>query len=148
MPNNPNDDFLKNLARMVEDIIRNLPHQDSTEFVGCTIITGNPAGNPHIIRIDTNPMQELEYEMIESDDQVFITARIPPGIKTAVYADISPDRIAIISGEHRTEIEPPCRIDILQSFYQIQNGIIDIVLKKSRKKSSERDCRTHSDGTA
>jgi hypothetical protein len=138
MPNSPYDDFLKNLARMVEDIIKNMPQQDEPRFIGCTIITGDPAETPHVIRIDTARFQELEYEMIESDDRVFITARIPPSITSAVYADIQPDRIAIIAEERRTEIEPPCRIDILESFYQVNNGVIDIVLKKGRREAIPR----------
>ena len=138
MPNNPYDDFLKNLARMVEDIIKNMPQQDEPGFIGCTIITGNAAETPHVIRIDTARFQDLEYEMIESKDRVFITAQIPSSITSAVYADIQTDMIAIIAGERRTEIEPPCRIDILESFYQVHNGIIDIVLKKDRRETIPR----------
>lgn len=138
MPNNPYDDFLKNLARMVEDIIRNMPQQDEPGFIGCTIIAGNAAEAPHVIRIDTARFQDLEYEMIESDDRVFVTAQIPPSITSAVYADIQPDKIAIIAGERRTEIEPPCRINILESHYQVHNGVIDIILKKCRSEAVPR----------
>jgi len=138
MPDTPYDDFLKNIAQMVEDLIKNMPDQDETGFIGCTIITGNQSDTPHVIRIDTSRFQDLEYEMIESKDQVFITAEIPQSITSAVYADIQTDKIAIIAGERRTEIDPPCRINILQSFYQVNNGIIDIVLKKARKEAIPR----------
>ncbi len=138
MPDSPYDDFLKNLARMVEEIIQSMPSQDEARFIGCTIITGNQSDTPHVIRIDTSRLQDLEYEMIESDDRVFITAAIPPGITSAVYTDIQPEKIAIIAAERRTEIDPPCRIDILESFYQVKNGIIDIVLKKERRRAVHR----------
>ncbi|HEU17607.1 MAG TPA: heat-shock protein Hsp90 [Methanolinea sp.] len=115
-----------------------MPRQDEARFIGCTIITGNQSGTPHVIRIDTSRLQDLEYEMIEGEDRVFITAAIPPGITSAVYTDIQAEKIAIIAGERRTEIDPPCRIDILESFYQVKNGIIDIVLKKERRKAVPR----------
>ena len=41
MPNDSYDEFLKHIARMVEDIVRNLPEAEGTRFVGYTIITGS-----------------------------------------------------------------------------------------------------------
>ena len=44
---NPYDDFLKNLAKLVEDIIKNMPDSENTRFIGCTIIAGGANGIPH-----------------------------------------------------------------------------------------------------
>ncbi|HUU76604.1 MAG TPA: hypothetical protein VMW63_11050 [Methanoregulaceae archaeon] len=130
MPNNPYDEFLKDLAKMVEDILQNIPRQDHARFIGCTIISGNPSDNPHIFRINPGHHQDIEYEVIESDDRIFITAEIPPGISSAVYADIGPEKVAIVTGEKKTWIELRCQIDLIHSFYQVRHGVIDIVLKK------------------
>jgi hypothetical protein len=111
---NPYDEFLKNLARMVEDMIRNMPENEGTHFVGYTIIAGNTGDLPRII------------------PNIFITGRLPPQSKSAAYADISTDSVTIVVGEKKASIPFESPIDIIHSFYQVRHGVIDIVLKKKK----------------
>ncbi|MDD1705804.1 MAG: hypothetical protein LUQ12_02055 [Methanoregulaceae archaeon] len=132
MPNDPYDDFLKNIARMVEDIIRNMPQGEGARFIGYTIIAGNHGETPQIIHIGKNPHEEIEYEVIEDENYLFITASLPPGSRFAAYADISADSVTIVVGEQRAPIRLDSKIDVIHSFYQVRHGVIDIILKKKK----------------
>jgi len=133
MPNNPYDDFLKNIAQMVEDMVRNIPDGEGARFIGCTIIAGNNGEAPQIIHIGKAPREEIEYEVIEDEDYLFITGSLPPGSRFAAYADISTDAVNIIVGEKRAPIPLDSKIDIIHSFYQVRHGVIDIILKKKKQ---------------
>lgn len=130
MPNSPYDDFLKNLARMVEDIVRNMPEGEGARFVGYTIIAGNNGEAPQIIHIGKTPREEIEYEVIEDENYLFITGSLPPASQFAAYADISTDAVTIVVGEKRASIHLDTKIDVIHSFYQVRHGVIDIILKK------------------
>ncbi len=130
-PGSPYDDFLKNLARMVEDMIRNMPEREGAHFVGYTIIAGNPGDLPCIIPMG-NQGEEIEFEVIHDETYIFITGRLPPQAKSAAYADIATDSVTIVVGEKRASIPLDSPIDVIHSFYQVRHGIIDIVLKKKK----------------
>jgi hypothetical protein len=133
MPVNPYDDFLKNLARMVEDMIREMPDTDGVRFVGCTIIAGNPGDIPQVIHMGKNPVEEIEYELVEDENYIFVTGKLPPQSPGAAYADIAPEQVTIIVGEQKAVIPLGDRIDVIHSFYQVRHGVIDIILKKKKK---------------
>jgi hypothetical protein len=127
---NPYDDFLKNLAKLVEDIMKTMPDQDTPRFIGCTIIAGSAKGTPPLYGIG-NEKREIRYEMIETDDRIFITAEIPPGTKNAPYADINADSVRICVDEMSNVIPFQDRIDVIHSFYMVRHGVLDIVLRKA-----------------
>jgi hypothetical protein len=127
---NPYDDFLKNLAKLVEDIMKNMPDQENTRFIGCTIIAGGAGGIPPLFR-PGDEKQGIRYEMIDSEDRIFITAQVPPDTKTAPYADINPDSVRICVDNLIAEIPLKERIDVIHSFYMVRHGVLDIVLRKA-----------------
>jgi hypothetical protein len=129
--NNPYDEFLKNLAHMVEDMIRNMPEKEGTHFVGYTIITGNPGDLPNIIPLG-GQAEEIEFEVIQDESTIFITGKLPPQAKSAAYADISTESVTIVVGEKKASIPFDEPIDIIHSNYQIRHGVIDIVVKKKK----------------
>jgi hypothetical protein len=133
MPNNPYDDFLKNLAQMVEDMIRNMPEKEGVRFVGYTVIAGNPGDIPHIIHMGKSPVEEIEYEVVEDDHYIFVTGKLPPRSPGAAYADISPDCVTIFVGEKKAAIPLESKIDVIHSFYQVRHSVIDIILKKKKQ---------------
>lgn len=131
MPGNPYDDFMQQLAKMVEEMIRSMPEKEGTRFVGYTIIAGNPGDMPHVIHMGKNPVaEEIEYEVLEDDRYVYVTGKLPSGCQAAAYADISPESVTIVVGEKKAGIPLPAKIDIIHSYYQVRHGVIDIILKK------------------
>ena len=50
-PNSPYDDVFNNLAKIVEDIVKNMPDNHHARIVGYTIITRHPSnGDPEVFR--------------------------------------------------------------------------------------------------
>jgi hypothetical protein len=134
MPNNPGenpyDEFLRQLAKIVEEIMKNLPDQENTRFIGCTIISGNVSGPSPVNPAWSEEDQEISYEVIYSEDRIFITARIPAGMPTYAYADIRPDSIVIHVGDREATIVLETPADIIHSFYRVRHGVMDIVVSK------------------
>ena len=126
---NPYDDFLKNLAKLVEDIVKNMPDGENAKFIGCTIIAGGTDGFPQVPGT-AGGIREIRYEKIDTDDRIFITAEIPSGTKNAPYADINPDSVRICIDEMNTAIPFEEKIDVIHSFYMVRHGVMDIVLRK------------------
>jgi hypothetical protein len=127
---NPYDEFLKNIAKLVEDIVRNMPDGEGPRFIGCTIIAGGdgipPVFSPGDIR------KGIQYEVIDAEDRVFITAQVPSDLKNAPYADIKPEFVKIFMDDLEEEIPLPEKGDVIHSFYMVRHGVLDIVVKKAR----------------
>jgi len=92
-PNSPYDDVFNNLAKIVEDIVKNMPDNHHARIVGYTIITRHPSnGDPGIFQAgDPGDDEEIPYEVVESDDMIFITATMPANPKNAPSIDIQTD---------------------------------------------------------
>ena len=135
MPNNPYDDFMKNLAKMIEEIVNNLPQQqdNNPRFIGCTIIAGNPGDLANIFQGNGNAAREIEYEVIEADDRFFITASVPSDLKSAPYADIKPDSVRLCMDDMEAVIDLPSPGDVIHSFYMVRHGVMDVMIKKVQK---------------
>lgn len=130
MQNNPPDDFLRHLAKMVENIIRMLPDPERGRVIGYTIIAGRRGEDPQIVHFGAAQPEEIEYEVIEDEAYIFVTATLPAGSAYAAYADISKDSVTIVIGDVRTTVPIDSVIDVIHSFYQVRNRVMDIILKK------------------
>jgi len=132
MPNEPNDDLFKNFAKVMEDIISNLSLDEDTRFVGCTIITSQ-GGEPRFIPLDEleeEVQDDVDYEMIESPDKIYITAEVSPEAEVFPDVDIQPDTVKISMEDKEVVIELPCLVHAGQSFSKVKNGVIDIICEK------------------
>jgi hypothetical protein len=123
---------MRQIARIVEEIVKNLPDQENARFIGCTIISGTNSDAPKIFHVRSGKPPEISYEVIESDDRIFITALIPPEVPALAYADIKPDAVHIRAGNLQATIALQKPIDVIHSFYRVRHGIMDIVLSKPR----------------
>jgi len=134
-PNNPYDDVFNNLAKIVEDIVKNMPDNEHARIVGYTIITRQPQnGDPGIFRAGVPEDDgEIPYEMTETADQVFITAEMPATLKNAPVVDIEPERVRITAGDITTTIMLDHKVDRIHSYYRIHRSVMDITLKKEQK---------------
>jgi len=135
MPNNPSgpyDDVFSNLAKIVEDIVKNMPESQHARIVGYTIITRQGSGgDPEMFRADPpDDDGEVPYEVVETDNDIFITAEMPADPKNAPVAEIEPECVRILVDERLTTIMLNTPIDRIHSYYRIHRGIMDIALKK------------------
>jgi HSP20 family molecular chaperone IbpA len=134
-PNGPYDDVFSNLAKIVEDIVKNMPESQHARIVGYTIITRQPSSDdPQVYHFDSpEDDDDLPYEVMESDDQIFITATLPVDLKNAPYADIDTDRVRIIVDDKAVTVMLDHTVDRVHSYYRFHRGLMDITLKKVRK---------------
>ena len=134
-PNGPYDDVFSNLAKIVEDIVRNMPESQHARIVGYTIITREPSSDdPRVYHFDSpEDEDDIPYEVMESDDQVFITATLPADLKNAPYADIEPERVSIIADDKSVTITLDNPVDRIHSYYRVHRGVLDITLKKAKQ---------------
>lgn len=135
MPNNPNgpyDDVFSNLARIVEDIVKNMPESQHARIVGYTIISREPSSDdPRIYHFGApEGDDEIPYEVMESDDHIYITAILPPDLKNAPFADIEPDRVRIVADAKAVTVMLDHTVDRVHSYYRIHRGLMDITLHK------------------
>jgi hypothetical protein len=134
-PNGPYDDVFSNLAKIVEDIVKNMPESQNARIVGYTIITRQPSSDdPQVFHFDSPEDDDgIPYEVMESREQVFITATLPADPKNAPYADIESDRVRIIAGDKSVTVMLDQTIDRIHSHYRVHRGLMDITLKKARQ---------------
>ena len=131
-PNSPYDDVFNNLAKIVEDIVKTMPDSHHARIVGYTIITRHPSnGDPGIFRAgDPGDDEEIPYEVVESDDMIYITATMPANPKNAPTIDIQTDNVYISVDNRDTTIMLNHAVDRIHSYYRIHHGLMDITLKK------------------
>jgi hypothetical protein len=135
---NPHDDIYADLSEIVAEIIRHMPGHDRARIIGYTIISP-PTLPPVAFRIiGDDDRYRLPYETIESDDVMFITARLPPDTSSLPSVEIMPDEVRIFLEERAATITVKSHVDISHSHYSVRHGVLDITLKK-RKKSSQRN---------
>ncbi|MFY9800709.1 MAG: CS domain-containing protein [Methanoregula sp.] len=131
-PNSPYDDVFNNLAKIVEDIVRNMPDSQHARIVGYTIITRHPSnGDPEVFRAgEPDDDEEIPYEVVESDDMIYITATMPACQKNAPCVDIQPESVHIHIDDRDVSIILSHPVDRIHSYYRIHHGVMDITLKK------------------
>jgi hypothetical protein len=131
-PNGPYDDIFSNLAKIVEDIVKNMPESQHARIIGYTIITRNPSpDDPRICQFESPEEDgDIPYEVMESEDKVFITATLPVDLKNAPYADIDVDHVRIIVDDKSVTVMLDTIVDRIHSYYRVHRGVLDITLKK------------------
>jgi HSP20 family molecular chaperone IbpA len=131
-PSSPYDDVFNNLAKIVEEIVKNMPDNQNARIIGYTIITRNPShGGPGIFRMgEPDDETEIPYEVVESEDMIYITAIMPPEYKNAPLVDIQPDRVYVGIDNREITIMLDHPIDRIHSNYRVHRGVMDITLKK------------------
>ncbi len=131
MANNPYDEMFRNIARLMERLLNDLPTGDP-RMIGFTIIAG-PGGMPAPFDLDDADRDETDVEVIEGEDCIYITAEVDARALSAPYVTFQSDSVTLCTGgDEETVIELDCEIDASHSFYNVQNGVIDAVCQKSR----------------
>jgi hypothetical protein len=130
-PSNPYDDVFNNLAKIVDEIVRNMPEAQHARIIGYTIVTRHASGDPKCVHGGENADgDDIPYEVVETDTDIFITAVIPPDAVHAPFADIQKNTVSISVDDRTTAIMLNQPIDVLHSAYRVHRGVMDITLKK------------------
>ena len=130
MPSNTDDELYRNLARLLEHLLRNLPQPEPGQVVGFTVMTGAASSGPWTSLGDDEDESVIEYECVEGREEVYITARVPPDLRTAPYVDFRSQQVRIVMDDRVAEIDLPVAIDLRHSFYQVRHGVMDVACRK------------------
>jgi hypothetical protein len=109
-----------------------MPEIQQARVIGHTIITRHTAeGDPEIYRFGSPADDgEVPYEVVETDDDLFITEMLPADLKNAPISEIEPDQVRICVDDRTTTVMLPHPIDRIHSTYRVHRGVMDISLKK------------------
>lgn len=129
MPNNTDDRSYRDLARLLEHLIRNLPSPEPGQVVGFTVMTGAVPDGPQVFGFaeDTG---EIDYELTEGQDEIFVTLDVPSDLRTAPYVDIQAQQIRIMLDDQVIEVTMPVPIDVRHCYYQVRHGVMDVQCRK------------------
>ena len=131
-PNGPYDEMFNNLAKIVDEIVRNMPEAQHARIIGYTIITRHAGGDPKCLRGGGNAEgDDIPYEVVETDTDIFITAVMPHDAVHMPFADIQKTAVRISVDDRTTAIMLNQPIDVLHSTYRVHRGVMDITLKKA-----------------
>ncbi|WP_211530535.1 hypothetical protein [Methanocalculus chunghsingensis] len=100
-------------------------------IIGCILRPEGGFGG-YLLVPTYSPPADLPFEMIETENRIYITAGLPPEnmLKSAPYARIERERVAVVVNEHETWIPLPARINVFHSNYTVRNGVMDILCRK------------------
>ena len=134
-PNSPYDDVFNHLAKIVEDIVKNMPDNHHARIVGYTIITRHPSNeDPEVFRAgDSGEDEEIPYEVVESEDMIYVTATMPANPKNAPSIDIQTNSVHVCIDNRDITIMLDKPVDRIHSYYRIHRGLMDITLKKVKQ---------------
>jgi len=132
-PGGPYDEVFNNLAKIVEDIINTMPDSQHARIIGYTIITRQAGSGDPVVFNGGMPDDsgEVPYEVVETDEAIFITAELPPDLKNSPVAEIEEDVVRIVADDRVLTIPLPLPIDRIHSYYRVHRGLMDISLKKA-----------------
>lgn len=128
MVNEPNDDIFRNLAKAMEEMIRNLPGEHSPRFVGCTIISGSD-DDGRIFHMDDFE-DEFDYDLVEDSDYFYITLELSGEESAAPRVEFMDQMVRVTIDGRDFEVPLSAPIHMGQSRYGIKNGVVDIICRK------------------
>ena len=128
---NPYDDIFSNISKIMEEIVKNMPEHQHARIVGYSIVTRGSNEPPAVYRIGRDDDDEIPYEVVESDDLIYITAEIPPDSRNSPFADIREHSVRICVDDRETTIVLSHPVDVIHSWYRLHRGLLDVTLKKA-----------------
>lgn len=124
--------MFKDIARLMKKILSEMP-LDDPRIIGFTIISGPPEGGGSYYDEIDDEDSETEFEVIEGDDCIYVTAAVDSQAEGAPYVTFQKNSVTLCTGGDREMvIDLECEIDIMHSFYNVQHGVIDAVCRKKK----------------
>ena len=137
MPNNPYDDLLKNLMKLLEQItsleqnmrkMQDGPHTNPG-IIGCAIITGSLTHQGHPLQ-ERDHKSGLAYEMVDADETAYLTVQLPANLSDDPCVEFSERKCYISTRGLSGSIDLQFPINPEISTWTFCNGVLDVVLEK------------------
>jgi len=135
MQNNPYDDLLKNLARLIEQVtgleqnmrVLNDMQNDTPHIIGCAIIA---SGGSQDQEISCRRSLEVRYEIVDAGDIAYLTVALPSSLSDIPEIEFAEETVFITAAGSRAPVELGFRIHPGSCEYSIRNGVVDVTLIK------------------
>jgi len=127
-PNN-GDELFRIITRLMDDLLG----EAGTSFdgqIGYAILAAS-GGTPIRIRIFPEDHPGISWEVTEGEEEVYITALLPPGRCSEPSVSFQPLEVQISFEGETYVVNLPVRVDVRNCSYQVKNGVIDITCRKS-----------------
>jgi hypothetical protein len=144
MPNNPYDDLLRNLARLIEQVsgleqnMRNLQNiqSDTPHIIGCAIIAGGVVQDQEI---PLHRPLEVNYEIIDAGEVAYLTIALPSYLTVHPGVEVTEKAVFISAAGSRAPVHLGFSVNAGSCSYEVRNGVVDVILVKepSLAESSE-----------
>ncbi len=136
---NPPDDLYSALSEVVEEIIRHFSEQGRPRIIGYTILSPGPSLPPVPFSLaGDGDRHRLPYETIDTDEVLYITAHLPPGLRNPPYVRIMENAARVFLDNRVASIRVKFPVDVPGSYFSVRNGVIDIVVRKRAMSSDYR----------
>jgi len=130
---NPNDDIGPALTEILSEIIRNLFGHQHVRVIGFSVTQG-PVIPPVSYRLTgEDDRRRLPFETIESEEFIFITARLPSRLICTPHVEIMQDVLRVCIDEREAVIALHTPVEITRSWFTVHNRILDITLQKIKR---------------
>jgi hypothetical protein len=131
---NPNGDIVSALTEIIAEILMNMPGNRGVRVRGLSIIPPGASIPPMVFRlIGDDDRRRLPFERIETDDFIFITARLPSDQISAPHVEIMQDALHVFIDERVATISLHTPVDRILSHFTVHNRVLDVTLKKIKK---------------
>jgi hypothetical protein len=142
MPNNPYDDLLKNLARLIEQVTgleQNMRHlqnmqSDAPHIIGCAFISG---GTCYDQEIPVRQPVEVNYEIVDAGEVAYLTVALPSSLSEKPEVEFAEKKVIISAAGSRAPVNLEFAVVPEACNYSIKNGIVDATLIKVPEIQSE-----------
>jgi HSP20 family molecular chaperone IbpA len=128
MANEPNDDVFRNLAKAMEEMIRNLPGNEPPRFIGCTIISGS-GDDGRIFHMDEYE-DEFDYDLVEDSGFFYITLELSGEESSAPRVEFRDQAVQVTIDGRDYDVPLSAPIHQGQCRFGIKNGVLDIICPK------------------
>ena len=160
--NNEFDDIFKDIEERINEMFSNVDPNNvkpGSSFVQGYNIHFGPDGKPRIEQFGNQPLKDQNGELtvsddrepltdiIEDDNEVFITTEIPGIEKEDIDLNVTEENVEINVDNPKRKyhklINLPCDVISKTTKASYKNGILDIVIKRKEKKRSNNGYRVN-----
>ncbi len=128
MAKEPNDDVFRNLAKAMEDMIRNMPGDEPPRFIGCTIISGS-GDDGRIFHMDDFE-DDFDYDIVEDSTYFYITLELSGEESTPPSVKFREQEVRVTIDGRDFDVPLPSPINQDDCKFGIKNGVMDIICRK------------------
>ena len=125
------DDLLRNITRLMDDLIGEMGMADDSGIISYAILATVAGDTPAGIRLFPDDHPPARFEVVEGEEELYITAHLPPDSITEPSVTLQPLLVGISRDGEQSIVDLPCRIDVGSCSYQVKNRVLDITCRKA-----------------